>query len=341
MTSDSLEKASWWGSFRAFTAGLPLFFLQWGHSLGMSSMSAISSSSCLGMGTPWSEEWCKHFAPACGAGIFDILGMEDAGAGPLSAMVLSWAVADIPRMVASSTSPVRSHRGYRSIPQVSGRQPHMATPKVSTKAWWSHPSSAFASHSSTNTLLLWACWKAQAVVAQCNLACLWPKWPVHCSGTPPALHLSPALCSRNPWWPCLWVVTLGPCSFSPVAEVAHLTVWLVQSWVAWGCQTKELLANSSVFGMVGWGSGWVMWVKLGVPPGVATRRDICMRAAIGTGMTESIPSGLKGSSVTLAEGRLPRATQGSSLLGILFWETGAEDAGEACCSHSKAPLSCR
>ena len=69
--------------------------------------------------------------------------------------------------------------------------------------------------------------------------------------------------------------------------------------------------------------------------------DICMRVAIGAGMTKSILSGLRGSSVSLAEGRVPRATNGCSLLGILHQETRSEAVGEAHCSHSKAPLSCR
>ena len=43
-------------------------------------------------------------------------------------------------------------------------------PKASTKARWSHPSSAFASCSSASTLSLWAFCRAQAVVAQHTLA---------------------------------------------------------------------------------------------------------------------------------------------------------------------------
>ena len=43
------------------------------------------------------------------------------------------------------------------------------------------------------------------------------------------------------------------------------------------------------------------WAKLRVPAGVATCRDICRRVAIGTGVMEFIPSGLRGSSDSLAE----------------------------------------
>ena len=47
-------------------------------------MAAVSSSISLRVGTPWSEEQHWHLAPICGTGISDTLGMEDAGAGPLS-----------------------------------------------------------------------------------------------------------------------------------------------------------------------------------------------------------------------------------------------------------------
>ena len=123
-------------------------------SLGMSSMSAVSSLFCLGVGTPWCEEWHQCFAPTCGTGISNILGMEAASARTLSTTAHSWVVADIPRMAASGTSPVMSCRWYRSAPQVLGGQAHMAALKASTKAWQSLPSSTFASCSSTSTLSL-------------------------------------------------------------------------------------------------------------------------------------------------------------------------------------------
>ena len=75
-------------------------------------------------------------------------------------------------------------------------------------------------------------------------------------------------------------------------------------------------------------------MKLGVPPGAATHKDICVKVAIGAGMTESVPSGPRGSSISPAEGR---TTNGGSLLGTLHQRTGAEAAGEAHCSCSKAP----
>ena len=67
-------------------------------------------------------------------------------------------------------------------------------------------------------------------------------------------------------------------------------------------------------------------MKLGVSPSVATHGDVCMMVAIRAGMTESIPSGLMGSSVSLVEGRAPRATDGSSLLSILHLEIGPHKA---------------
>ena len=152
--SDSLEKAAIQDSFKAFPS---LHFLQ-GCSLATSSMSAASSSSCLGpfgAGTPWSKEGCKHFPPTSNAGIPDTLGVGSAGTNPLSAMDHSWVVADIPRMVAKGTLLVRSCRGYRSAPQDLGRQACTATPlKASMKVWQSHPSSTFTSHSNASILSL-------------------------------------------------------------------------------------------------------------------------------------------------------------------------------------------
>ena len=136
----------------------------------MLSMSGTSSSSCPGVGTPWSKEWYQHFLPTCCTEVPSALGLggvcttplsttvctdplsATACASPLSTTPHSWAVADIPRMVANGTLPVRSCREYRSVPWVSSGQVHMATPKASTKAWESCPSFTFISHSSANTL---------------------------------------------------------------------------------------------------------------------------------------------------------------------------------------------
>ena len=114
----------------------------------------ISSSSCPGVGTPWSEEWHQCFMPACDADISDTLGMEAAGAGSPSAMAHNWVVADIPRRAANEMSLVRNYRRYRSVPQFLGGQVCMATPKASTKAWQSHLSTTSIWCSSANTLSL-------------------------------------------------------------------------------------------------------------------------------------------------------------------------------------------
>ena len=106
----------------------------------------------------------------------------------------------------------------------------MATPKASTKAWWLHPSSDFTLFSSPSTLSMGASCMTQAVVAWCTSASLMAlaAWASFRHATS-VLHLSPALCVGNLWWPCLQVITLGSHSFSPLAEVA-LTVWLVYPW---------------------------------------------------------------------------------------------------------------
>ena len=90
------------------------------------------------------------------------------------------------------------------------------------------------------------------------------------------------------------------------------------------------------------------WAKLREPAGMGACGDICImirivivRVAAGTGVMESIPSGLKGSSDSLAAERAPRPAEGGCLTGMLCWETEAGVMGEACCSHSMAPMSCR
>ena len=137
------------------------------HQWQLSPLCPASVWAHLGLG-----EWHQHFAPMFGTGIPDTLGMESAGASPLSAMACSWVVTNIPRMVGRGIPPVRSCRGYKSAPWVLGGQAHMAAPKVSTKAWQPHPSSAFTSHSSASTLScelvvwqsLWLCGTPQPLL---------------------------------------------------------------------------------------------------------------------------------------------------------------------------------
>ena len=66
-----------------------------------------------------------------------------------------------------------------------------------------------------------------------------------------------------------------------------------------------------------------------------------MKVAIGTEVTESIPSGLKGSSNSLAAGGASRATDGGCFLGMPCQETEAGLMGEVCYSHSMVPMSGR
>ena len=167
MTSNSLEKASQWDSFSGVAASLPSFCLLWGYSLGVSSNSTVCSSPCLR-----SDEQHQHFAPSHGAGVCDTLGMEAVGISSWPITACSWEVAIIPRMVASSTLLVRSCREYTNALQVLGEQAHKAVPKASTKAWQSHPSSAFTSHSRVSTFSLWVCCRMQAAVAQCTSSSL-------------------------------------------------------------------------------------------------------------------------------------------------------------------------
>ena len=166
MSSDSQ-----WFSLR----GLTSFHFWQDQSLGVTSSSAVSSSSCLGIYTPWSDEWHCHFMPVRDAGISDTLGMEAADVSSLPATACGWVVANIPKVAASGTLSVRSCKGYISAPWVLGRQAHRDTPEASTKVQWSCPSSAFVSCSSARTLSLWVCCKTQAVVvwhisASLNLA---------------------------------------------------------------------------------------------------------------------------------------------------------------------------
>ena len=63
--------------------------------------------------------------------------------------------------------------------------------------------------------------------------------------------------------------------------------------VAFGSKMKDILTTSSVYGVVSWGSGWEVWVKLGVSPDVTTQGDICMIITIEAGVAESIHISLR------------------------------------------------
>ena len=129
MSSDYLEKASQWFSLRGLAMDLPSFCLWWGGSLWVSSSSAASS--CLGIDTPWLNEWCHHFASIRIADISNTLGMEAVNIGSLPSTACGWVAASIPKMVASGTLPVRGCKGYISVPPVLGTQAHKATVEAS------------------------------------------------------------------------------------------------------------------------------------------------------------------------------------------------------------------
>ena len=87
--------------------------------------------------------------------------------------------------------------------------------------------------------------------------------------------------------------------------------------------------------------GWLeQWVSNVTEAGGATWRHLHDDCHQGRDSTVH-PSDLKGSSVSLVEGRASSATNGGWLLGILCLEVGVEDAGKAYCIHSNAPWMCR
>ena len=145
---------------------------------------------------------------------------------------------------------------------------------------------------------------------------LWPGWTRPHLGVPWVLCLAPALCTRNPWQPCLQVITLGTCSFSPVAEVAHHRPAGPLLEGAWGCVMKGMPATWGVFGRVSWVSWGVTLAELRMLAGVPAKLS-AMRVPTGTGVMESVPSDLGGSSDSSATGRAPRAADVGCLLGML------------------------
>ena len=62
--------------------------------------------------------------------------------------------------------------------------------------------------------------------------------------------------------------------------------------------------------------------EAGVSPGVATCRDICLRVAVGAGMSDSILSGLRGDLLFFWLRVEPPGLLMVALLGVLHWETG-------------------
>ena len=79
----------------------------------------------------------------------------------------------------------------------------------------------------------------------------------------------------------------------------------------------------------------MMWAKLRAPAGMGANGDICdmirivgVKVAIWTEVMESVPSGLKGSSYSLAADRAAKAVDGGCFLGVLCRETEAGVMGK-------------
>ena len=83
----------------------------------------------------------------------------------------------------------------------------------------------------------------------------------------------------------------------------------------------------------------MVWVMLGVSPGVATHSGFCVKVTARARRAES--PGAQGNLLfLLLRVGPPRAALGGSFLGILQWETGVDAVEEVCCSHSRATWRC-
>ena len=79
-------------------------------------------------------------------------------------------------------------------------------------------------------------------------------------------------------------------------------------------------------GVLGGDGEWLIGTVVGMSLGMAMCCNACEEVANGSGTDESPPMGWS-----------TKAANGSSLLGVLCWETGIEVMGKVCCSLSKAP----
>ena len=150
--------------------------------------------------------------------------MEAAGIGSLPTTTCSWVVANIPRMAASGTLPVRSCRGYISAPWVSGGQ---AT-KASTKAWQSCPSSAFTLHSSISIFSLWVCCRTQALVA----------WQTSASLMAAVWHTSASFIASIAW-------VLFRCNVNSVLSPSYLWWESIVTLVVSNCSRAAFILSCS------------------------------------------------------------------------------------------------
>ena len=123
MHLESFLKASQWLPLWSLTRVIPSLFLWQGHSSGVMSSPKVSSSSDLGVVASQSDEQHCHLFLVGGAGISDTVGGEAVDISSLPTVDSCKVEADIPKMVASGTLPVRSCKGYISTPQALGGQP--------------------------------------------------------------------------------------------------------------------------------------------------------------------------------------------------------------------------
>ena len=217
--SDSLEKASLWGSFRAFPLAFPPFTsckdVHW------------ACHQCLLPPLHPALGWA-HLGLRNGTDIFClpvVLGWEV----PVPTLCLPWPVAGLwwtsPEWQLGAHHWSRSCREYRSSPQDLGRQAHKATQKGSMKAWQSHPFAAFASCSNANTLSQWACWRVKAMLwlytsTSLMASVAWTSFR----------HARSSVFSFSSLWQKSMVALfVSNCSrdtfISPAAEGAHLRNW--------------------------------------------------------------------------------------------------------------------
>ena len=110
------------------------------------------------------------------------LGIEAADAHSLPTTPNCKLIANIPKMAASSTLPIRSCKGYINTPWALGRQAHRVTPEASAKAHQSHPSSAVTSCSSATMLSLCICCRTQALFV-CHTSTSWIAAEWHTSAS--------------------------------------------------------------------------------------------------------------------------------------------------------------
>ena len=107
------------------------------------------------------------------------------------------------------------------------------------------------------------------------------------------------------------------------------------------CGQGEILAASNMACREG---HWLTQTMPGMCSSITSAGDAHEEVAIRWGMAEPVPSRPSGSSA-LVEGRAPKATEGSFLLGmlcwgVLCWGVRAEVTGGVCCNCSKAPWRC-